>query len=147
MKIIMVCTGNTCRSPMAEALMQRALTNRGLTSITVLSGGTSAHPGSHISANAAAQLIRMGLDLRRHRAMNIYDMPLNGALVLCMTDAHLRAVKRIDPTANAHTLMAYAGLPDQVDDPFGMGPATYERCALQMQRAIDIIANKLKEGM
>lgn len=146
-RIVMVCTGNTCRSPMAEALMRRALHERGVEGVSVSSAGVSAYPGDRASPEAVRQMEAQGMDIGGHRATNIADVALDGALVLCMTEPHRSAVLRIAPTAEAITLMARAGLAGSVSDPFGQGQAAYEQCATQMARAIDIIADEIRKEM
>ncbi len=146
-RIVMVCTGNTCRSPMAEALMRHALLARGIKDVSVSSAGTSAFPGDRASVEAQRAMASRGLDIATHRAQNLSDVALDEALVLCMADSHLRAVKRLSPDADARMLMACAGLTGNVPDPFGQGQAAYENCANQMARAIELIADRIRKEM
>ncbi|MDL2205586.1 low molecular weight protein arginine phosphatase [Eubacteriales bacterium OttesenSCG-928-N13] len=148
MKIVMVCTGNTCRSPMAEGLMRRALSARGIDGVEVLSAGTftrSDYPASHESVD---EMRARGIDIRDHRSTRLTDLNLGDALVLCMASGHLREVKRSAPSVNAHTLRDYAGLMGDIRDPIGRGPVAYHQAAEMMNEAIEIIANRLaKEGV
>ena len=145
MRIVMVCTGNTCRSPMAEALMRNALQTRGIEGVEVCSAGLAVSAGDGANEEAIAQMRKMGCDLRPHRATPIEDAPIDGALVLCMTRGHADAVLRMEPHAEVHLLMECAGLSGAVSDPFGGGSAAYAHCAEQMQRAIEKIADRLNQ--
>ncbi len=146
-RIVMVCTGNTCRSPMAEALMRRALAERGIKGVSVSSAGVAAYPGDRASPEAVREMAGLGIDLGGHRAAHVNDVALDGALVLCMTDAHKAAVLRVAPAADVHTIMARAGLTGSVPDPFGQGQTAYAHCAAQLVHAIDLIADQFRKGM
>ena len=143
--VVFVCTGNTCRSPMAEALLRRALERRGIGGIDVSSAGIYAHPGARPSSASIDQMDARGVDIRGHRARSIMTVPLDGALVLGMTDGHVAAVRDITPGADAQTVMRYAGLVGQIDDPYGMGSLAYARCADQIERVIELIADRLEK--
>ena len=143
--VIFVCTGNTCRSPMAEALLRRALEVRGIDGITVSSAGVYAHPGARPSGESIDQMDVRGIDIRGHRSRSIMTVPLDGALVLGMTEGHVAAARPFAPSAQ--TIMGYAGAGGQIDDPFGRGAPAYARCADQIEQAIELIADKLKGEM
>ena len=145
-RIIMVCTGNTCRSPMAMALMKKALAKRGLTSIEVSSAGMWAAHGERASSNAILQMSRMGLDLSAHRSRNLRDAAIDDALILCMTGSHTAAAKEIAPDADVQLLTECAGLQGPIPDPYGGGIDIYEHCAHSMKRAIEIIADHISKG-
>ena len=68
MRVLFVCSGNTCRSPLAEALFRRLLDESGRNDIEVLSAGTGAYEGSPASEGAYLVAIEAGLDLSAHRA-------------------------------------------------------------------------------
>ena len=67
-KVVLVCTGNTCRSALAEALLRRALEERGVTGVEVSSAGTGAWEGAPASEGAYLVGLESGLDLSGHRA-------------------------------------------------------------------------------
>jgi protein-tyrosine phosphatase len=117
MKILCVCTGNTCRSPMLMALLRAALAERGVAA-TVMSAGTGAGSGEPASAHAVTAMRERGLDLRAHRSRNVADAdPAAADLVLALTPAHAARLRALGvPAARLRVVAAEAG---GVPDPFG----------------------------
>ena len=144
MKIIMVCTANTCRSPMAEVLMRNALLTRKMAGYEVTSAGVFAMTGMPAMYEAIEVMDEYHLDLRYHRAKNFKDVYEPGSLVLCMTPAHLMDVKQMYPNADVHLLTEYAMLPGSVSDPFSLGITSYRRAAADIDRAVNRIADRLQ---
>src|SRR2546430_12784605 len=84
-RILLVCTGNICRSPLASALLERALLERGIEGIAVGSAGTGAWDGAPVSEGAYLVGLERGLDLSGHRARLLPREPVDGAdLILTM---------------------------------------------------------------
>ncbi len=143
MRVVFVCAGNTCRSPMAEALLKRALKSRGREDIRVESAGLSATPGAPASWNACLAMKELGIELNLHRARPLYDVDLSGALVLTMTKAQADYVKNVFPGGRVEALRGYAGLLGDIDDPYGGPPEVYIKTALRIAEAVEAAADKI----
>src|SRR5437879_8944326 len=86
-RILLVCTGNICRSPLAAALLERALVERGIEGLAVASAGTGAWDGAPVSEGAYLVGLERGLDLSGHRARLLTRELVDGAdLILTMAD-------------------------------------------------------------
>lgn len=135
MKIILfVCTGNTCRSPMAECMMNALLERRGINDIRALSAGICADAGAPASSGAKRAMLRRGLSLESHRSRPVTGALLESAgMVVCMSQSHLNALRARFP--GLQTPMRAFGDPP-VSDPFGGDDAAYERAARDIERQL-----------
>ncbi|MCL2578069.1 MAG: low molecular weight protein arginine phosphatase [Defluviitaleaceae bacterium] len=144
-KIIFVCTGNTCRSPMAAALAAAMFEREGL-KISVSSCGISAYGTSSASKNAVAAMKLEKIDLSTHKSQKAATEVLeNAVLVLTMTRAHLSHVKTACPSAKAFTLGEYAGSLTEISDPFGGSLDEYCTCASQIKKLLEDCLEKFRE--
>ena len=124
--ILFVCTGNTCRSPLAAALARA----RG---IEAESAGTAAWPGERATAQAQRAAQRHGADLTAHRARQVDATVLRRAeRVLVMTPAHAAWLRDRFPECAGRVQVLTPAIPD----PFGGDDADYERCAVSLLLAM-----------
>lgn len=144
MNIYFICTGNTCRSPMAAAILQA----KNYENITVRSAGIYAHEGSDMSLNAKEVLHRKNIS-QSHRSTRFTVEDAKWAdLILTMTTAHKEMVLRLAEEA-AHktfTLNEYVEMESGLDiqDPFGGNLQVYEQTYEQLNEAINKLETKLK---
>ncbi|HSR40598.1 MAG TPA: hypothetical protein VLL48_00460 [Longimicrobiales bacterium] len=95
-RLLFVCTGNTCRSPLAEALAREAAASRGLTGVECRSAGIRASADAPASAGSVTVAEEAGLDLGSHRSTPLDEELLDWAdLILCMTVSHRLVVERM----------------------------------------------------
>jgi protein-tyrosine phosphatase len=139
--VLFVCTGNTCRSPMAEGMFRHLLAettgckpeeleDRGM---LVMSAGIAAMMGSRASPEAVTVLGEMGIDLANHESQPLTEALVRHAdMILTMTRSHRQAILSEWPEAADRTrLLCHDGM--DVADPVG-GPADmYRRCAKQIR--------------
>ena len=98
MKILVVCTGNTCRSPLAEVTLRRAVSDVGLEGVEVSSAGTGAFVGEPASEGSYLVALEQGLDLAAHRARVVTrEMVAESYLILAMSRGHLRRWRKPSP--------------------------------------------------
>jgi protein-tyrosine phosphatase len=150
--VLLVCTGNTCRSPMAELLMRQRLAHhlgckleeleqRG---VVVRSAGVAASPGCPPTAEAVAVMREHGLDLTRHEAQPLTEQLARHAdVILTMTADHWHSIVGQWPSAADRTCML---LPDQIDvaDPIGRAVDAYRHCAEQLKMGVEFHAERIR---
>ena len=148
MHILFVCSGNTCRSPMAEALFTAQIKKQKMLSGIVpiaRSAGIYALDGSPASREAVRVMAEMDIDLRGHRAQQLNDDLIQWAdLILTMTEAHYREIvsQYGVPAEKIYTLGKFSSIPADIIDPYGSGADTYRQCAMQIQSMIRVIIKK-----
>jgi protein-tyrosine phosphatase len=136
--VVLVCTGNTCRSPMAETLLREQLRKKlgSEDAVRVLSAGVAAGLGSGASPQAIEVMGDRELDLTGHSSRPLDDSVINVAdLVLTMTRGHQAAILAAWPDMHerVHTLRRDGG---DISDPVGMPVEVYESCAEQIEREL-----------
>ncbi|PKO22128.1 MAG: low molecular weight protein arginine phosphatase [Chloroflexi bacterium HGW-Chloroflexi-1] len=139
--ILVVCTANICRSPMATALLRQRIASMGLSDrIRVASAGVRASAGLEASDNAIAVLSEKGIALDDHRSHPVTDALLTEAdMVLVMEENHRRSLFYLAPQhlGKVFLLTEMAGQHDDVDDPYGGAIEDYARTAALLEALID----------
>ncbi len=146
-KILLVCTGNICRSPLAAALLQRALTERGVEGMDVSSAGTGAWDGAPVSEGAYLVGLERGLDLSAHRARLLTRELIEEAdLVLTMARHHRARVDELGGEGRVFVLGEYAGREGdeaEVSDPFGGDLEVYRDTCVELEALIEAAVERI----
>ena len=146
--LLFVCSGNTCRSPLAEAVAAHAVKERGWTHVAVASAGTGAVEGAPASENSVLVGAERGLDLGAHRSRPLEAGLVDWAdLILAMSPSHLAAVVELGGAEKVAMLTDFIegpGFGAPIDDPFGGDPEAYRRAYDQIAVAVDGLLAKLE---
>lgn len=144
----MVCTGNTCRSPMASAILQDLWRKASAGwDLEIESAGTAAFPGLEATSQAVVAMRSRGLDIRDHRSRTVTNEALAGIdLVLTMTSRHKEYITRLWPEMadRVYTLMEFSGMGTDVPDPFGGSLEHYERTADALTPMLAAVVERIR---
>ena len=140
-RILIVCTGNTCRSPMAGALAAKLAGEEFGREVEIKTAGIAAFPGAPASPQAVTVMEEKGLDLAEHTAQPVsLELVEWAELILTMTAGHKQVMLGQFPQAGQKlfTLGEYAGnpAPQEIPDPFGGTVEDYRRTAQVLEEAL-----------
>ena len=149
--ILVVCTGNICRSPMAEGLLKHALAGQPdpLQSLKVISAGVATRNGEPVSEHAVTTLKKTGIDISGHRSRSLTQEMLDQAIaVFGMTESHRSIIQLKAEPAPRHLYLFREFLPapsgHEIGDPFGGSLKAYESSRDEMVEAIPSLIAFLK---
>lgn len=147
MNILFVCTGNTCRSPMAAALLEDMAKNKGI-SLDVKSAGIYALDGQRATRGAIEALKYSNINIEDHRANIVHrDLLKEADLILTMARSHkLELISRFgDFHEKIYTLNEYAyGIEKDIADPFGGSINIYRNTKDEIETVLNEIVNKIQ---
>lgn len=136
-RILMVCVGNVCRSPMAQGVLRDRLAGRGAIA-TVESAGLAALVGQPAAPPAVALMRERGIDITDHRARQLTsELVVSFELILVMEARHQRAVEAVSRAARGrvHPIGRWSGF--DVPDPHGRDRQAFERALSLIERGVD----------
>ncbi|NMA17742.1 MAG: threonylcarbamoyl-AMP synthase [Clostridiaceae bacterium] len=142
-QILFICTGNTCRSPMAEVLFN----HRNVKGWKAVSAGLAAYPGMSISPRSAEALREWGIDVDAHRSQSVDDDLMEATdLIVTMTDAHRDILVRLYPERKDDIFSYSAFTEDQrdVDDPYGFSIDSYRATRDRIQKGLERLLAELE---
>lgn len=157
LKVLLVCTGNTCRSPMAEGILKKMLEDKRVGNLEVTSAGTHGLPNAPASLFAIQVAGQRGIDLSKHRSRRLTpEMIKQADLILAMSPEHSDYMKRIEGTAG-HKIFLLKAFPQagpasnkgsdggvlSIEDPIGGSPEDYERSFKEIEKEIKRIFPKI----
>ena len=139
MNVLFVCTGNTCRSPLAEVLLLRILSENNIENVGVQSCGLSAYPGCPASENSAMIAPEFGFSLNFHEAKQYDDKLADWAdMIITMSDSHKAVIDKFFEKYSSKVQVLGKG----IFDPYGGDLAEYRQCA----KEIEFELKKLVDG-
>lgn len=152
MKIMFICTGNICRSAMAEGMMKKLINEHNIDA-QIYSCGVYAETGDYSTYNAIEAMKEYEVNIENHRATNIRESKIEEMdLILCATLSHRQSVLHLYPElkGKVYTMKEYAKLDKNgqdmdIKDPWGYDLNVYYNCALEIKKCLERTIEELKK--
>lgn len=140
MLVTFVCTGNTCRSPMAEGLFRKTVKERNIENVECRSCGLSAYSGDCVSDNAVEAARKFGVDISDHRSSVLTQYLIYETdIFVCMTAAHAAELENYICLPNKKIIVLGGG----IFDPYGQSQQVYDMCAELVYDGLNCLADAL----
>ena len=150
MKIMFICTGNICRSAMAEGMLKQKLKENKIENVEVYSCGIYAEDGDYATYNALDAAKLYGADISNHRATNIRKSNIEEMnLILCATNSHKQSVLYMYPNLDGKVYTMKEYVDEQaldIKDPWGYDLNVYYNCAEEINECLEKMIEKLKNN-
>ena len=150
MDILVVCTGNICRSPMAEGMLRQMIPEAGRSKVRIHSAGTYGLDDQPAASHAIQAAAEIGVDISGHRARSIAPEMVRAAdLILVMEPFHEAIIARAVPLEERRKLRLLADFeaPRQsntIDDPYGHPLETYRSCIERIRNCLEGVVDYLQ---
>jgi protein-tyrosine-phosphatase len=147
-RVVLICAGNICRSPLAEHLLRRALSERGVADVTVESYGLVATEGDVPVAKTLRVARVAGIDLGSHRARRFHAAALGPGDLACAMEAHqVASIRARAPRRHVVLLGSFGSWPPaEVADPEDGPDGDFDACLAQIARHVEALAAALLTG-
>ena len=139
-KIMFICSGNTCRSPLAEGLFKKYLKDNNIDSIDVSSAGVNVFPGDEVDVRMALVAISKGIDISLHRARKVNpEHIMTTDLFVCLNDECSKALAK---QCDKNKIMTF-----DISDPYNKSVEKYESCCKELQQIFPEVLHRIKKAV